>query len=112
MSPAALTLLERYPWPGNVRELRNALEYAFVIGEGPVLTESDLPPEIASSEPGDDPVPTMVNAPPTGDVPPEVQRIRRALERADGNRARAAKILGLSRVTLWRRMRELGIEGT
>ena len=41
---------------------------------------------------------------------PEVQRIRRALERASGHRERAAQILGISRVTLWRRMRELGLD--
>ncbi|AKF04200.1 sigma-54 interaction domain-containing protein [Sandaracinus amylolyticus] len=114
ISPAALAVLERHPWPGNVRELRNALEYAYVIGEGPVLVPGDLPAEIA--EPGSSPdvveAATRVNAPapaPEGE-PAEVTRVRRALERAGGNRERAAQILGISRVTLWRRMRELGID--
>jgi transcriptional regulator with PAS, ATPase and Fis domain len=110
VSPGALAALERYAWPGNVRELRNALEYAFVIGEGPVLTEADLPPEITAPETGDDTGAPMVNAPPPVEGSPEAQRIRRALERAGGNRARAAKILGMSRVTLWRKMRELGLD--
>jgi transcriptional regulator of acetoin/glycerol metabolism len=103
-----MAVLRRYPWPGNVRELRNALEYAFVIGEGPVLTETDLPPEVLQNDGDDDALP-VVNAPPSFDEDPEGARIRRALERAGGNRQRAAKILGMSRVTLWRRMRELGI---
>jgi transcriptional regulator with PAS, ATPase and Fis domain len=110
VAPGALTALAHYAWPGNVRELRNALEYAFVIGEGAVLTEGDLPPEIAAREPDDrrlEPLPALKAD--DGDGGVEVQRIRRALARAHGNRTGAAKILGLSRVTLWRRMKELGL---
>jgi transcriptional regulator of acetoin/glycerol metabolism len=47
---------------------------------------------------------------PVVELSPEAARIKRALDRAAGNRERAAKILGFSRITLWRRMRELGIE--
>lgn len=111
VAPAAAAALERYEWPGNVRELRNVLGYAFAIGDGPELTLIDLPAEVAQ--------PTLVAAevlvPGTGEVgyetatDPEVRRIRDALTRTAGNRDRAAKLLGLSRVTLWRRMRELGI---
>lgn len=110
ISPAALSALSSYSWPGNVRELRNALEYAFVIGDGPVLVPSDLPAEIA--QPDLDLGAPAVNAPPPAPAgePAEVTRIRRALERAGGNRERAAQMLGISRVTLWRRMRALGIE--
>jgi transcriptional regulator with PAS, ATPase and Fis domain len=110
IAPAALAVLEAYPWPGNVRELRNALEYAYVIGEGAVLVPSDLPLEIV--EPGAVPdtpgAVVSVNAPPPAaeGEDPELARIRRALERAGGNRERAAQILGISRVTLWRRMRD------
>ncbi|WP_050726618.1 sigma-54 interaction domain-containing protein [Vulgatibacter incomptus] len=115
IAPGAMTALERHPWPGNVRELRNALEYAFVIGEGPILQPGDLPVEIL--EPGASlglagGARANVPPPPTAEEPPEIARIRRALERAGGHRERAAQILGISRVTLWRRMRELGIEST
>jgi transcriptional regulator with PAS, ATPase and Fis domain len=112
IAPPTLAALEEYPWPGNVRELRNALEYAYVIGEGPVLLLGDLPAEIAQPSTSPDAIETpLVNAPPPAPEGerPEVTRIRRALERSDGNRAQAAQILGISRVTLWRRMRELGI---
>jgi transcriptional regulator with PAS, ATPase and Fis domain len=113
LAPAALGALRAYPWPGNVRELRNALEYAFVIGEGPVLVPTDLPMEIVqpAREATEGAGAALVNAPPPspeGELP-EVTRIRRALERAAGNRERAAQMLGMSRVTLWRRMRAHGI---
>ena len=111
VAPGALAALERYPWPGNVRELRNALEYAFVIGEGPVLTEADLPPEVNRTELDEEPAAAAVDTDTGAAATPEAQRIRRALERAGGNRTRAAKILGVSRVTLWRRMRELSLAG-
>ena len=122
IAPAALQAMTRYPWPGNVRELRNALEYAYVIGDGAVLETGDLPNEIVQPEaevdvplpalPPLDAAPSAADARPSEPKEsPEVTRIRRALERAAGHRERAAQILGLSRVTLWRRMRELGIEG-
>lgn len=112
ISPGAQAVLTRYPWPGNVRELRNALEYAFAIGEGACLVESDLPPEIVSGEgneamfePAASPALSAHAAPPL----PERVALTRALERAAGNRERAAKSLGISRSTLWRRMKLLGL---
>jgi DNA-binding NtrC family response regulator len=111
VSHAARLAISGYPWPGNVRELRNALEYAFVIGDGPVLLDVELPPEVSGM--AFDPESTAVNtqpAPPAADdEDPEARRIRLALAHADGNRERAAQILGISRVTLWRRMKSLGL---
>ncbi len=112
ISPAAFDALEAYGFPGNVRELKNVLSYAFAIGDGPILLPADLPPEVRSArEPSPeegDRAPEAASS--SADEPEEVQRIRRALSRSSGNRERAAKILGMSRVTLWRRMRELGLE--
>ncbi|HET7500864.1 MAG TPA: sigma 54-interacting transcriptional regulator [Kofleriaceae bacterium] len=106
VSPGALEALADYPWPGNVRELRSALEYAYVIGDGSQLVEPDLPPEITGTLPVD--VRTAA-APTAGGETQEARRIRVALERASGSRERAAQILGMSRVTLWRRMRAYGL---
>ncbi len=52
VSAGALRALERHAWPGNVRELRNALAYAYAVGDGPMLALGDLPPEIADPELG------------------------------------------------------------
>ncbi|MEZ4259532.1 MAG: sigma 54-interacting transcriptional regulator [Polyangiaceae bacterium] len=108
VSPAAMLAMERYAWPGNVRELRNVLAYAYVIGEGTTLELTDLPPEIADADrPAQEVTPEPWTAASVHD--PEAARIARALERARGNREQAARLLGMSRVTLWRRMRELGV---
>jgi len=103
IAPAARAALERYAWPGNVRELRSALEYAYVVGEGPVLGLRELPGEIAEPE-----APVERAAAP-GDEPAEAVRVRDALAKAAGHRGKAAALLGMSRVTLWRRMRALGL---
>jgi transcriptional regulator with PAS, ATPase and Fis domain len=112
VSRAARDAIAGYPWPGNVRELKNALQYAYVIGDGPILLDVELPPEVSGM--AFDPETTAVNtrtAPPASDdESPEARRIRLALEHADGNRERAAQILGMSRVTLWRKMKALGMQ--
>jgi transcriptional regulator with PAS, ATPase and Fis domain len=110
VSRAARDAIAGYPWPGNVRELRNALEYAYVIGDGPILLDVELPPEVSGMAFDQDA--PAVNALPLDDKEnesPEARRIRLALVHADGNRERAAQILGVSRVTLWRRMKALGL---
>ncbi len=109
ISDSALAALLAYDFPGNVRELQNAIEYAFVMGEGPVLNEADLPPELR----GEESQGRAVNVPaPRRAVgrTAEARRILRALERAAGNRERAAKSLGISRVTLWRKLKALGLD--
>jgi len=106
LSHGALRLLEHYDWPGNVRELQNVMEYAFAMGDGAVLTEADLPPELRGAEPDA----VQVNAPPrSGEGSSEEELVLRALERAGGHRGRAAAMLGVSRSTLWRRMKALGV---
>lgn len=118
VSPAAMRALERYDWPGNVRELKNALAYAYAIGDGSVLELTHLPPEIIDVEVepvsvGSDHADGDRAAVRGGDEDPdearERERILRALARASNSRERAAKLLGISRVTLWRRMKSLGI---
>ncbi|HEY0714144.1 MAG TPA: sigma 54-interacting transcriptional regulator [Polyangia bacterium] len=112
VATSAIAALERHDWPGNVRELRNALEYAYVMGEGDVLVEADLPPEMVNQS-ADETNAQPINRPdPHRAVAesPERTRLVRALERASGNRDQAARTLGISRSTLWRRMRALGID--
>ena len=111
VTPGALSALASYDWPGNVRELSNAIEYAFVMGEGSVLMEAELPPEIRGDAPMTQALPAV--AAPIAQVPQkpparELQRLLTALERAGGHHGRAAASLGISRSTLWRRLRKYG----
>ncbi len=114
LSPGALAALTRYPWPGNVRELMNAIEYAFVMGRGELITEDELPPELRGEEPGavplNDGLSAALGAPPRApELPKEARHLLQALERAGGSRERAAKSLGISRSTLWRRLQRYGL---
>jgi transcriptional regulator with PAS, ATPase and Fis domain len=108
LSARARRQLQEYAWPGNVRELRNVMEYAHVMGEGPTLTEAELPPEFNEQfRPVRLPLaPESAGTPSAEPRDIGVEDIRRALEQTRGNRARAASLLGISRVTLWRRLRE------
>jgi DNA-binding NtrC family response regulator len=100
----ALQALIDFPWPGNVRELRNAVEHAFVTADGEHLKLSDFPSEIRSLA-----GPAGPGAPAAPRGMPERDRILWALKQADGHKGDAAKRLGISRVTLWKRMAELGL---
>lgn len=104
IAESALSRLDDYSWPGNIRELQNVLEYAVAMRDGAMLCESDLPPEIRGEEPG----PMRLNKTASAGES-ETRRVARALERAAGHRGRAAEMLGISRATLWRRMRVLGL---
>lgn len=99
IAPDALRMLMDYTWPGNVRELRNAIEFAVISCRGMELGVIDLPPEVLGAR-GRRPVRRDY------DVEAERQRILEALERTHGRRAAAANLLGISRATLYRRMRE------
>ncbi|RDV37155.1 sigma-54-dependent Fis family transcriptional regulator [Bradymonadaceae bacterium TMQ3] len=107
LSEEAFEALQSYGWPGNVRELRNVIEYAFVVGEGEVLAYEDLPPELRGEGPVDSRE-VERNAGESGRS--ERQDIVAALRAAGGSREDAAAALGVSRTTLWRRMKEYGIE--
>jgi transcriptional regulator with PAS, ATPase and Fis domain len=103
VAPHALSVLESYDWPGNIRELQNVLLYAYAIGDGPVLQASDLPAELMELRAsGHMPESAAVE----GD---DAKQIVAALARTGGNKNEAAKLLGMSRVTLWRRLRALGM---
>jgi PAS domain S-box-containing protein len=105
-SPLAMRVLLEYSWPGNVRELENAVERARICSRGEVIEESALPAEIRRGGGT-----THRGARPAGQGPaePKEETIREALSRCRGNREEAALLLGISRVTLWRRMKRLGV---
>jgi len=94
-----LLVLKNHPWPGNVRELQAAMEYALIRSHGELIEPEHLPAHLLHPSPAT-PAKECVLTPET---------VRLALERHDGNRTRAAASLGISRVTLWRKMKEWGI---
>jgi transcriptional regulator with PAS, ATPase and Fis domain len=113
LSPDTLAAMARYPWPGNVRELGNALEYAVATCTGQTIQIENLPSELRHGADGLDlgePVPPPVGVDATEEDPSERVRIVQVLEAMHWNRGRAAETLGMSRSTLWRRMKELGID--
>ncbi len=106
--PLAMRQLLDYRWPGNVRELQNALEYATVVGTGPILGLDELPPEFRDGPlPKQEPETTPSPVQKEGNN--EADAIRQALFKVDGNKGRAAKLLGVHRTTLWRKMQKYGI---
>ena len=109
ISRQAMELLTHYPWPGNVRELRSTFEYAFVTCRGNSITPEDLPPVMHGYQ--DSAPPRYVVPAAAGGIKQEQQKkeLIDALNAAGGNQTRAAKILGVSRVTIWNRMKRFGI---
>jgi DNA-binding NtrC family response regulator len=111
-SPDALRALLDYAWPGNVRELENALEYAVAVCKGQTILPEDLPAELQDADPGSGiapgmPVPLAAADPrrPRADV----EALKQALDAHRWHRVETARALGVSRATLWRRMREAGL---
>jgi transcriptional regulator with PAS, ATPase and Fis domain len=106
VAPDAMRALLDHSWPGNVRELRNAIEYAFAVGRGAELRLAELPPELRE-EPVPKPISRVSRRDPRGGD--EQQRIREALQLAEGRINEAAARLGMSRATFWRKRRKYGL---
>jgi PAS domain S-box-containing protein len=99
LSDSVWAALESYAWPGNVRELEHALEHAFVLCQGSIIRREHLPAEIRAVRDA------AGRAPETGRRDEEAALLE-ALERAGGNKAKAARLLGVSRQTVYRRLRQ------
>jgi transcriptional regulator with PAS, ATPase and Fis domain len=101
-SPQAVRRMEAHPWPGNVRELENWVEYAVVLAGRERIMPEHLP--IPAEAAGDNPLSTLALDLPTA-AELEKRYIRKVLDHTEGNKSEAARILGLSMSTLWRRMK-------
>jgi DNA-binding NtrC family response regulator len=97
VSHAAMRVLLAYTWPGNVRELNSTIESAVIRCRNHVIQLEDLLPALTQSA-----MPMLAQA-----VPNEEKRLLMALEQTQGNRAAAARLLGIGRTTLYRRLANL-----
>lgn len=111
-SNEARRLMMEYPWPGNIRELINAVEHGVICARAKVIEPKNLPPEVrdytelkpvSKLEVQEDPVEA-------DNWQHQKAEIEDALKRSRNSRALAARILGIDRSTLWRRMQKLGIQ--
>ncbi len=105
LTPEAMETLIQYDWPGNVRELRNAIEYAFVLCSSGGIGSQHLPPKILD-ESSNDKVPECI---PDRDLQ-QKQELLQVLRRTHGNQSETSRILGVSRVTVWKRIKKYGID--
>jgi DNA-binding NtrC family response regulator len=119
ISDQAMAILEAYPWPGNVRELRHVIERACVLCNGKTLLQEHLPEELLFAAPGADlkvtasgkirtmPVttPGRPQYPQYETLKSEEAQIIEALQAVGGNKSKAAKLLGVDRSTLYRKMK-------
>lgn len=97
LASSAVNTIQQHAWPGNVRELANAMEYAVTFCQGKELTAEDLPHRVRHVSSSAEPTLTTL-------AEVEDRHIRRVLKAVDGNRSRAAEILGIGRKTLYRKI--------
>ncbi|HEX5229394.1 MAG TPA: sigma-54 dependent transcriptional regulator, partial [Bryobacteraceae bacterium] len=95
LTKRAAALLSRHAWPGNIRELENALSYACMLTQSDAVDIGDLPTYLTEVRTAETPhLPTLADV--------ELEYVNKVLKACDGNRARAADILGIGRATLYR----------
>jgi PAS domain S-box-containing protein len=104
LSDEAMAILRRYAWPGNIRELENAIEHAFVVCQEEIIRPEHLPERVVNGACQQGKSPIQLD-----DAPLEAV-IREALLRNHGDKSKTARELGMHRTTLWRKMRQYGIE--
>ena len=109
----AMKCLLQYDWPGNVRELENCIERAVALGDRKIIDLGDLPSTIASASPSSEPVMgTSTGAVSSTDLE-DIERatIERVFEQVKGDKALAGRMLGISRATLYRKLKRYNIGG-
>jgi PAS domain S-box-containing protein len=118
-SDSVMEMLLNHSWPGNIRELEHVVERAYVLCNGNTITTDHLPIEIMSAEPLQQPVGKPVATSRPAPVQPistavdsgdEVEKIIDALRRTAGNKAKAARLLGMDRSTLYRKISSYNID--
>ena len=102
-APGALTAIEQWPWPGNVRELENRMKRAVIMAEGKMITAEDL--DLMAEE--DEAMPVNLKA---AREAADRAVIRKALAQTDSNISGAAKLLGISRPTLYDLLKQYGLQ--
>jgi transcriptional regulator with PAS, ATPase and Fis domain len=110
MTQEAMHLLEKYDWPGNIRELANVLELAAIQADGPNILPSHFSLEIQNQSNHEESHNTPVRCYRSHIKPDEEKRLIRAtLREMDGNKTSAARRLGMSRTTLWKKLKQFAI---
>ncbi len=109
IQPAALAILERYDWPGNVRELQNVIERSFALAPSADITVASLSPLVRPEASATEAAIDFGEAVPSLDVT-ERQLVAAALRQAQGNKNQAARILGIDRQRLYRKLEKYGLE--
>ena len=99
--PSGLQVLENYSWPGNVRQLQHMIERLCILAPQGKIDEGAVREAIELTEPRDNPSDTLADT--------ETEQIRRVLTATGGNKSRAAKILGIERKTLYRKLERMGL---
>jgi DNA-binding NtrC family response regulator len=113
VTSAAMKCLLQYDWPGNVRELENCIERAVALGDRRFFDLNDLPPSIASAGSGAMTEPELVAPTANSNDLEDIERatIQRVFEQVNGDKVRAGKMLGISRATLYRKLKRYNIGG-
>jgi DNA-binding NtrC family response regulator len=108
---AAMKCLLQYEWPGNVRELENCIERAVALGDRRTIDLNDLPPNIAATSAGLEAVPSSPGSNLSSTDLEDIERvtIQRVFEQVKGDKALAGKMLGISRATLYRKLKRYNI---
>jgi transcriptional regulator with GAF, ATPase, and Fis domain len=115
VTPAAERLLQHAPWPGNIRELRNVIERACILTESRILSDRELMKAMSTSYAAPTPADTRVDVPALPADPnlfstAQREQIERVLEQVGGNKAAAARLLGMSRRSLYRWLDRLNVQ--